>query len=546
MPARFPFQKYSLRSRLFTLGGATFLLCAGVILLFYPLLNITLEGLMDRTIRSMGEAKEVEATTLSRLLVLEFSQLNELLLVTPGEDSDLDQRIKNLIWQKVTFNENIEGLELIQAGADAQDRHLTYMFYRREAPELKPMPGPQKLMKKFSGLEKELIDAINDRQRVDRARLDSVNRGPKKEGEMLLRYFPVHVLMPDEGAIYWGVAKVGIETHSLANLLLLQNQEQQRIRRTIWVEIILSLSIAGLLALGLLSLWARRLTEPLRELGAVTRDLAAVRPRDFSLWLQNLERVDTQDQSEPGDIKNSLMRLGAAIPRLGQRLLDAEREASVGKVAARIVPGCRRWLDRLKALDAAGPPSQAADAARERERLLANLTTSLQDLYRFGGAGETAWQAVDLHPAIMSAWRLATLGAPEGTRFIQNVEPLQPVWGNPFDLEHALLALVEFVGSVAEPKGELALRAVTRPGGGVAITFEVSGPPSSLEQCQTLLTPFQAAADIQGRLGPALVAAVAEQHGGSLDIAPRAAGGLILTLELPGAPDSHEAFDPYI
>ena len=132
MAARFPFQKYSLRSRLFTLGGATFLLCAGVILLFYPLLNITLEGLMDRTIRSMRESKEVEATTLARLLVLEFSQLNELLLVTPGEESDLDQRIKNLIWEKVTFNENIEGLELIQAKADMREKLIGVDWLPRE------------------------------------------------------------------------------------------------------------------------------------------------------------------------------------------------------------------------------------------------------------------------------------------------------------------------------------------------------------------------------------------------------------------------------
>ncbi|MBM4283877.1 MAG: hypothetical protein FJ128_01320 [Deltaproteobacteria bacterium] len=547
MKVRFSFPKYTLRSRLFTLVAATFLLCACVILLFFPLLNLTLEGLLDRTIQTMRKSQEAEATTISRLLVLEFSQLNELLLVAPGEENDVDRRIKNLIWQKVTFNEIIEGIELIAGKADPQGRHLTYMFYRREAPELPPMPGPQKVMKQFEGLEKELLDFLNEKHRVDRLLLESVNRGSKKEGEMLLRYLPVHVLMPEEGAIYWGVAKIGIDTATISSLLLLQSQEQQRIRWAIWLEIILSLTVAGLLALGLLSLWARRLTEPLRELGAVSRSLGAVRPREFDLWLENLKRVETQDQAEAADIKNSLIRLGEALPRLGQRLLATERQASLGKVAQRIIPPSHAWITRLLSLETEAQQARQGNGVfRERRRLLTSLDTGWQDLARFGGAPSPTWKMVDLNPGLLSAWRLATLGAPAGTRFIQHIEPLPQVWGSPHDLEHALLYLVEFIGDLAPPEGELALRAESPAEGMVRITFEVSGPPFSLESCQQLLNPLQATSDFRERLGPALAAAVAEQHGGTLEITPRPQGGLVLILALPQAPIRHESFDPYI
>ena len=70
------FIRYSLRNRLFVLAGATFLLCALVILLFFPLLNFTLTGLQDRTINSMQEATEVEATTIAR-------RLGKHIIVTP-------------------------------------------------------------------------------------------------------------------------------------------------------------------------------------------------------------------------------------------------------------------------------------------------------------------------------------------------------------------------------------------------------------------------------------------------------------------------------
>jgi hypothetical protein len=127
------FIRYSLRNRLFVLAGATFLLCVVVILLFFPLLNLTLNGLQDRTLGSMKEGAEVEATTIARLLVLEFSSLKGLLQVTPTSDTEVDKWIKDLLWEKVTFNEIIEGIELIQAQPDVLGRHLTYLFYRREA-----------------------------------------------------------------------------------------------------------------------------------------------------------------------------------------------------------------------------------------------------------------------------------------------------------------------------------------------------------------------------------------------------------------------------
>src|SRR4030065_252127 len=192
------FIRYSLRNRLFVLAGATFFLCAVVILLFFPLLNITLEG-----------------------------------------------------------------LDIIEGQKDAQGRYLTYLFYRREAPELKPMAGPQKIMKSFQGLEQDLINSITTQQRVDNTIQESVNRGPKEEGEMLLRYMPVHVLLADEGAVFWGVAKIGIDTNRMRQLLFIQSQEQSRIRRDIWVEIILSLFISGVLAMSLIYFWVRPITETL-------------------------------------------------------------------------------------------------------------------------------------------------------------------------------------------------------------------------------------------------------------------------------------------
>jgi signal transduction histidine kinase len=541
------FIRYSLRNRLFVLAGATFLLCAVVILLLFPLLNLTLDGLQNRTIKSMQEAVEVEATTIARLLVMEFSSTKGLMQVTPTSNTEMDQWIKNLVWEKVTFNEIIEGVELIQGQQDDQGRHLTYLFYRREAPELKPMPGPQKIMKSFKGMEQDLINSIMSQQRVDNAIQGSVNRGPKEEGEMLLRYMPVHVLLPEEGAVFWGVAKIGIDTNRMRQLLFLQSQEQTNLRRDIWVEIILSLLISGVLAMSLIYFWVRHITEPLRVLSVVTSSLKDVKPEDFGLWLENLKRVDAQGQTEVVGIQEVLERMGTAVPKLGQRLIDGEAQASLGKVIARALPAFQAWQVQLQGLEqelgeegAAGSPRQSLGLMRAR------LDTLFDDLSHLWSDPQENWDRIDVTPGLQRAWRLATLGLPAEVTPRQELAPLPPVWGSAAKLSLAVLYLLTFAVDLAPPAGELGIKAEPSPTGGVRLSVWVSGNPQSPLECQEWLNPFGDPDRITESLGPALAAAIASQHRGSLTVAPREAGGAIFTLELPPLAASEEPHEPVI
>jgi signal transduction histidine kinase len=539
------FIRYSLRNRLFVLAGATFFLCALVILLFFPLLNLTLAGLQNRTINSMQEATEVEATTIARLLVLEFSSIKGLLQVTPTSNTEMDQWIKNLIWEKVTFNEIIEGIELIRGQKDGAGQHLTYMFYRREAPELEPMAGPQKIMKSFQGMEQDLINSITSQQRVDNAIQESVNRGPKKEGQMLLRYMPVHLLLPEEGAVFWGVAKIGIDTNRMRQLLFVQSQEQSNLRRDIWIEVILSLLISGVLAMSLIFFWVRHITEPLRTLSVVTGALQDAKPEEFDLWLENLKRVDTQGQSEVVIIQQVLERLGTAVPKLGQRLIDGEARACLGKVIARGLPAFQAWQAQLQGLErelgegrAPGSPQQSLALMRTR------LDTVFDDLSHLWSDPEGEWDRIDITPGLQRAWRLATLGLPAEVTAQQELAALPPVWGSEAKLSLAVLYLLIFAVDLLPAAGELGIKAEPSPAGGVLLAVWVSGNPRSPSECQGWLNPFADPGGIRGNLGPALAAAIASQHRGSLTVAPREPGGAVFSLELP--PLAEEAHEPLI
>jgi hypothetical protein len=539
------FIRYSLRNQLFVLAGTTFILWVVVILLFFPLLGLTLSGLQNRTLKSMQSGAEVEATTIARLLVLEFSSIKGLLQVTPTSNTAVDKQIEDLLWEKVTFNEIIEGIELIQGQEDAQGRHLTYLFYRREAPELKPMAGPQKIMKSFHGLEQDLINSINEQQRVDNALQESVNRGPKDEGEMLLRYMPVYVLLPDEGAVYWGIAKIGIDTSRMRHLLALQSEEQDRIRGDIWWEIILSLFVSGLLAMGLLYFWMRYITEPLKNLSTVAADLQGAKPDEFDLWLENLKKVDPQGQAEVVVIQQVLERLGTAVPKLGQRLVEGEARACLGKVMTRGLPALQGWQTELTSLEEQGAKEGDATAAlalrRKAAEIRARLDMVLEDFRHLWSDPEGQWSELDITPGIERAWRLATLGLPAEIKQPREIGPLPPVWGSAADLSLAGLYLLTFAVDLLGPAGELGLKAEPTPTGGVRLTVWFSGERHTMAECQGWLNPFTAPGGIQGSLGPALAAAIAAQHRGSLTVAPREEGGAAFFLELPPLASVREA-----
>ena len=534
MPREPLFTRYSLRRQILVRGFATFLLGAGVVLLFLPIINAILRDFNAASSSYIDREKEANSTNIARLIVLEITGLKNLLQVSAGPVTSAEQPIIDLLWGTVTFNPNVQRIELIQDQQDAEGRRLTFLFYR-SPPGEKPPQGPQKIAKKFSGPEEELIAGINRWRKVDQKLLGDINHGPKKEGEMALRYFPIYILVPERGAVYWGVAKVGISTVWARLTLADVFQRQEMVRRAINRTVILSLIIAALLFVVMIYPWVGRLTEPLRNLAALAREVNQGQPREFPLWLENVRQLNPRGQPEVGGLQQVLLQLGASIPRLGQRLVSGESQACLGRVMGRNLPALEDLSARLKDLEGRGadqgqlPPQ----VKQEKGELLGELQARVQDLLHFWPAGTPAWRRLDLVPALESAWRLIGPALPAEVRTNLDLKSLPAVWGSPAELPLAVLYLLDALADRLDSGSQLQLAAAPTPAGGVQIIIAATGLRLSGAQWQEWLSFWQETGEVREQLGPVLAGAIVSQHGGTLTMEVKEKGGVVFSLLLP-------------
>jgi signal transduction histidine kinase len=537
MPKKLSSTEHSLRSRLLVWVLIIYVSCLSVVLVLIPVIDTKLESFNETSSYYIERAKEAEATNYARIVVLELARMKDLLKVSPGPMSTTDQPIIDFLWETITFNTSIDGIELIQGQRNPEGQHVTFRFYRQPQGEA-PMPGPIKVMKVFSGLEGELIQGIDQWQKVDQKLLQFINHAPKKEGEMILRYFPVHVLLPGEGAIYWGVAKIGIDTGWSRRTLADERRRQDQLRLIFGLYIIMMLVVSAILFMGLMfySPWVRRLTEPLSKLVTVAESLDDVRkPDEYALWLENVKRFNNWGQAEVSGIQQVLLHLGNTIPKLGQRLATGENQACLGKVMGRSLPDLQNLSARLQALESqrSAQGQLPAPVQEEMQGLLTRLEVGVQDLMKLLPAGSPAWQRLDLTPGIDSACRLVRSRLPAKAEFTVNLQPLPLVWGEPTDLHLAVLYLLDSIVDRLDPGGRVNLKATTSPAGGVRLVLEVFGSRLTASAWQDWLSFWHGPGEVQEELEPALAAAIVAQHGGNLTVQPQEKDGVIFSLELP-------------
>jgi two-component system, OmpR family, sensor histidine kinase VanS len=290
--------------------------------------------------------------------------------------------------------------------------------------------------------------------------------------------------------------------------------------------------LAFLLVFGLLGGWilAGRMLRPLARITDATR-LAANRSLDHRIRLEGrsdefteladafdamLARLEAHVAEQQRFAANASHELRTPLA-ITQTLLDVARkdpDSDRGELVERLDAVNTRAIDLTEALLLLSR-SDRRSFARERVDLSLIAEEAVETLlplaHRCGVAIETAG---DLTPTIGSPALLLQLA----TNLVHNA------------IAHNLPERgIVWVTTCIQPKS-------------VMLTVENTGEPLSPEMLPTLVEPFQRGAnrihtDHAGvGLGLAIVKSITQAHDGTLTLAPRAGGGLCVTVQLPAAP----------
>jgi signal transduction histidine kinase len=325
--------------------------------------------------------------------------------------------------------------------------------------------------------------------------------------------------------------------------------------RRILLAILLVAAAAGLLTSFAISRGLARPISQLREAMAVvgggnldhpiearSRDEIGDLARAFAGMTEKLR----QSRADMVRLNTELEAKISQLERTQAQLVQSEKLASIGEMAAAVAHGLRNPLASLRASAQLVQRHPESAAARE---LLASIVDEVDRLDRrvshllsfarpapFHAMRESVAQLVEgLRPAFAQALRERRVELA-----LELPDHLPDVQVDPMQLEQAVLEIVSNALDAMPEGGRLTIAA--RPeadpegAGGVVLEIADTGPGIAESVLPSVCEPFFTTRPDGTGLGLAIAKRYVEQNGGRLEIASRAGEGTRVGLWLPGAP----------
>jgi signal transduction histidine kinase len=306
---------------------------------------------------------------------------------------------------------------------------------------------------------------------------------------------------------------------------------QRRERRSI--ELLIGLSALTLAVGAATSLYARRVLRPLSVMTERARGVAGgdLSPRPV---------VATDD--EIGELAHTLEDMVAAIRKARAEVVQAERLATIGKMAAHITHEVRNPLSSI-GLNLELLEEELVDAGAEGEskQLLSAIQSEVE---RLAQISEQYLSAVRTPQLKLGRERIDELLGechafvkPELDRAglesrVELAPDLPEVEVDEAQLRQALINLIRNARE-ALPRGGQVLLRLEREGESLAIAIEDDGPGVPEELRTSIFDPFYTTKEHGTGLGLAVTRSIVLAHGGTIRCEPRPGGGTRFVITLP-------------
>src|SRR5216110_1339880 len=303
-------------------------------------------------------------------------------------------------------------------------------------------------------------------------------------------------------------------------------------RRVLWAISLLAL-MAGLVASWLIS---RGLTRPISELRAA---MAVVGAGDLDRAIQ------PRSKDEIGDLARAFGQMTEQLRQSRAQLVQSEKLASIGQMAAGVAHGLRNPLASLRAAAqlaqhrVEGPPAAAREQLSAIIEQVDRLDLRIAHLLTFSRPAPLRPLRESVRTLVDGALSgFAELLRQHRVELAVTVPPtLREIRVDPMRLEQALTEIISNALDAMSDGGrlEIAARSDNGAGGADGVLLEIadSGPGIPAEILPNLCEPFFTTRPEGTGLGLAIAKRYVEETGGRLDIVSRIGQGTRVRIWLP-------------
>jgi signal transduction histidine kinase len=309
--------------------------------------------------------------------------------------------------------------------------------------------------------------------------------------------------------------------------------EAAQARERLSMRLLVGLSVLTLIVGLLTSLHARRVLAPLSAVTGRARAVAEgdLRPRDI---------VATDD--EIGELAHTFEDMVAAIRKARAELVQAERLATIGKMAAHITHEVRNPLSSIGLnLELLEEELAALSPGKESAQLLAAIKREVERLSQISEQYLAAVRQPRLQLSREDVGDIVrechAFVRPELERAgivseLRVAPDLPEIDVDEAQLRQALFNLMRNAREVLTRDGEVLLT-VAREGDQLLVAVQDDGPGVPEELRASIFDPFYTTKRHGTGLGLAVTRSIIEAHGGSIACEARDAGGTRFTIALP-------------